>query len=114
MIDEEIEKLSDVVFRQHNARATFACSVPIRETFQGRPVWEGVVHVFDLQGHPSATRAYAWSAAIDGSDKRRVYAVLGDRGDQDAAGCGAGGNRGGTQERVIDGHHPDSTLRAAR
>ncbi len=24
-----------------------------------------------------ATRAYAWSSAIDGSDKRRIYAVLG-------------------------------------
>jgi hypothetical protein len=40
-------------------------------------VWEGVVHVFDLEGHPTATRAYAWSSAIEGSDKRRYYAVLG-------------------------------------
>jgi hypothetical protein len=51
--------------------------VSVRETFHGQPVWEGVVHVFDLQGHPAATRAYAWSSAIDGSEKRRYYAVLG-------------------------------------
>ena len=43
---------------------------------KGQQVWEGVVHVFDVEGHPKATQAYAWSAAIDGSDKRRVYAVL--------------------------------------
>jgi hypothetical protein len=36
----------------------------------------GVVHVFDLTGHPKATRAYAWSSSIEGSDKRRFFAVL--------------------------------------
>jgi hypothetical protein len=51
--------------------------VPVRETFQGQRIWEGIVHVFDIKGHPEATRAYAWSSAIEGSDKRRVYAALG-------------------------------------
>jgi hypothetical protein len=61
---------------QHACRAKLAQTVPVRETFQGKPVWEGVVHVFDLEGHPKATRAYAWSSPIDGSDKRRFFAVL--------------------------------------
>jgi hypothetical protein len=39
-------------------------------------VWEGVVHVFDLEGHPKAPRAYAWSSPIEGSTKRRFFAVL--------------------------------------
>ena len=30
----------------------------------------------DLTGHPKATRAYAWSSPIEGSDKRRFFAVL--------------------------------------
>jgi hypothetical protein len=38
--------------------------------------WEGVVHVFNLEGHPKATRAYAWSSPLEGSDRRRFYAVL--------------------------------------
>jgi hypothetical protein len=50
--------------------------VPVRETFEGRTAWEGVVHVFDLAGHPTATRAYAWSSSIEGSTKRRFFAVL--------------------------------------
>jgi hypothetical protein len=33
-------------------------------------------HVFDLEGHPNAKRAYAWSSPIEGSDKRRFFAVL--------------------------------------
>ena len=32
--------------------------------------------VFDLTGHPNATRAYAWSSRIEGSTKRRFFAVL--------------------------------------
>ena len=39
-------------------------------------MWEGVVHVFDLAGHPTAARAYAWSSPIEGSTKRRFFAVL--------------------------------------
>jgi hypothetical protein len=39
-------------------------------------VWEGVIHVFNLEGHPRATRAYAWSSPIEGSNKRRFFAVL--------------------------------------
>jgi hypothetical protein len=46
------------------------------ELFQGKRVWEGIVFIFDLEGHPKATRAYAWSSPIEGSTKRRYYAVL--------------------------------------
>ena len=56
--------------------ATLAQSIPVRETFEGKTVWEGVVHVFDLAGNPTATRAYAWSSPIEGSTKRRFFAVL--------------------------------------
>jgi hypothetical protein len=34
-----------------------------------------VVHVFDLEGHPTASRVYAWSSPMAGSDKRRFFAV---------------------------------------
>jgi hypothetical protein len=50
--------------------------VPVKETFGGKTVWEGVVHVFDITGHAKAKRAYAWSSPIEGSDKRRFFAVL--------------------------------------
>jgi hypothetical protein len=56
--------------------AKFAQSVPVRETLEGKTVWERVVHVFDLAGHPSATRADAWSSPIEGSTKRAFSAVL--------------------------------------
>jgi hypothetical protein len=60
----------------HSCSATLAQSVPVREIFEGKTVWEGVVQIFDLTGHSTATRAYAWSSPIEGSTKRRFVAVL--------------------------------------
>lgn len=69
-------ELRQAVESLHSCRATFVQSAPVRETFQGLRAWEGVVHIFDLQSHPTATRAYAWSSPIENSEKRRFFAVL--------------------------------------
>ena len=71
-----VDNLRSAVEGTHGGTATFVQSVPVRETFEGQTVWEGVVHIFDLEGHPKANRAYAWSSPIGGSDKRRFFAVL--------------------------------------
>ena len=49
---------------------------PVKETFEGKTVWEGVVHVFNLVGNPKASRAHARSSPIEGSTKHRFCAVL--------------------------------------
>ena len=54
----------------HGAEAELVYRVRIDESWEGEPVWEGVVLVFDLLDHSSATRCYAWE--VDG----RVTAVL--------------------------------------
>ncbi len=74
--DTTIHDLAQAVECMHTCKATLAQSVPVSETFEGKIVWDGVVHIFDLKGHLTATRAYAWSSPIDGSDKRRFFAVL--------------------------------------
>jgi hypothetical protein len=76
MIDVSADQLSKAIESQHGGTATLAQSIPVHETFEGQTVWDGVVHVFDLEGHPKATRAYAWSSPIEGSTKRRFFAVL--------------------------------------
>lgn len=70
-----IEELKDVIRKLHGAEATHVESVPVKETFQGKTVWEGIVEVFELRGHPKATHAYAWTHETDDSKKRHV-AVL--------------------------------------
>ena len=54
----------------------FVQSVPVHEKWGGQTVWDGIVGIFDLAEHPVATRAYAWSSSIEGTEKRRFYAVL--------------------------------------
>ena len=75
-MDSDQQELCRAVERMHTCKATLVQSVPVSETFEGKTVWEGVVHVFDIKGHLTANRAYAWSSPIEGSDKRRFFAVL--------------------------------------
>ena len=62
----------------HNCGATWRESVPVKEVFQGKTLWNGEVEVFDLTGHPKAKRAFGWSHPenADGTGERFV-AVLG-------------------------------------
>jgi len=76
VIEVEADQLKRAVEAQHGCTATFVQSVPVKETFEGATVWDGVVHVFQIHGHPKAKEAYAWSSPIEGSDKRRFFAVL--------------------------------------
>src|SRR3954464_14590960 len=71
-----LNQLREAIEKMHGGTATLAQSVPVRETFEGKTAWEGVVHVSALAGHPTATRAYAWLSPIEGSTKRRFFAVL--------------------------------------
>jgi hypothetical protein len=32
--------------------------------------------IFELEGHPSASRAYTWSSPVEGSTERQYFAVL--------------------------------------
>jgi hypothetical protein len=75
-MEVNMAELKGAVEAQHACTATIFQSVPIKETFGGETVWEGVVYTFSLTGHPTAKRAYAWSSPIEGSDKRRCFAML--------------------------------------
>lgn len=56
----QIEELRDAIHKLHGGTATHAESVPVKEVFQGRTVWDGIVEVFHLEGHPNTNRVYAW------------------------------------------------------
>ncbi len=87
------DQLREAVERMHGGTATLAQSVPVRETFDGKTVWEGVVHVFDLSGHPTATRAYAWYSPIEGA-LSGGFSPYSYGSNQLAAGSCASGDRG--------------------
>ena len=64
------DRFVEAIRQTHGAEATFVDCAPVCEGFRGETVWEGEVLVFDLQGHPTAPKCYAWS--VEG----RVTAVL--------------------------------------
>jgi len=64
-----IEELQDIIRRLHGAEATHIESVPVKETFKGETVWEGIVEVFELTGHATAHRNYAWAHESGTPDK---------------------------------------------
>lgn len=75
-IRQNNKALRGAVEQLHNCHASYVEDVIVVENFGSDTVWEGVVSVFDLKDHPTAKRAYAWSHAIEGSTKRKFYAVL--------------------------------------
>ncbi len=74
--ETSIKALQKAILDLHGCKATWVKSVPVKEVFEGETVWEGVVQVFNLEGHPKATRCYVWSHGLDNSKKRRFFAVL--------------------------------------
>jgi hypothetical protein len=57
----------------YKCRATHVESVAVFERFAGKPIWEGVVEIFDLHECVEANRCYAWSFQKKGETQ---YAII--------------------------------------
>jgi hypothetical protein len=55
-----IEQLQHVIQELHGVKTTHRESVPVKETWNGQTIWDGVVEVFHLHDHPETDTAYAW------------------------------------------------------
>jgi hypothetical protein len=71
-----ISELKDAIRRLHGCEAEHVETVPVKEVFQDRIVWQGQVEVFNIRGHPKARRCYAWSHATGEDDKRKRYVAV--------------------------------------
>jgi hypothetical protein len=71
-----IEELRDAIRRLHGVESEHIKSVPVKETFQGQTVWEGVVEIFHITGHPKASVAYAWSHDTDDPAKPKRHVTV--------------------------------------
>ena len=76
IMKDYLEELKDVIKRLHGAEATHIESVPVKETFRGQTVWDGLVEVFELHGHPATTKVYAWSHDTGDPDKPRKHVTV--------------------------------------
>lgn len=71
-----IDDLKKAVEHLHNCKASHIGEVAVIEKHGPKTVWQGIVHVFHINGHIQTDTCYAWSATIEGSKKRRYYAIL--------------------------------------
>jgi hypothetical protein len=71
-----LDDLRDAIRRLHGVDARHIESVPVKESFQGKTVWDGVVEVFELKGHPLASKVYAWVHETDDPQKPRRHVTV--------------------------------------
>jgi len=69
-----IDELRDAIRNLHGCEAEHIGFESLKEVFKGQTVWEGEVEVFNIRGHPTAKRCYAWAHETDKG--KRYVAVL--------------------------------------
>jgi hypothetical protein len=93
MVEENIPQLKEAVESQHGGAAAYVQSVPVKETFAGQTVWEGVVEV--LEGNARLTSHLCVVVAYRGK-RQAVLRHPAFGWDTVASGCGEGGDCGGS------------------
>ena len=64
-----VRDLLQAIETTHGCKAAHERSAVVMEQFRGQLIWDGVVEVFTLTGHPKARRCYAWSLEEDGQPR---------------------------------------------
>ena len=70
---ERIKYIQAAVEKAAGCTAKHVESSAVVEIFRGQTMWEGIVEVFDLIGHPKAKRAYGWG---DGQGNNARYTAV--------------------------------------
>ena len=65
-MSERIDNLKNAVEKACGCKVRHARSSAVIEGFEGEHIWDGVVEVFDLEGHSRAKQCYAFLFAEDG------------------------------------------------
>ena len=75
-MSDYIAEIQAVFLKLHGCDADYVETVPVVEQFQGETIWQGDVEVFDIRGHPKATRGYGWGYVTNEEGGRRYFTVL--------------------------------------
>ena len=75
-MSDYIAELQAVFMKLHGCDAEYVETVPVVEEFEGETIWQGDVEVFDLVGHPKASRGYGWGYIENEEGGRGYFTVL--------------------------------------
>src|SRR5262244_2971035 len=70
-----IDELRNVI-RLPSAKAKHVERGPVTERFQGQVIWDGIVEVFHLKGHPLTDKVYAWMHHTDDPAKPKRHVTV--------------------------------------
>ena len=76
-MSDYIAEIQAVFLKLHGVDAEYVETVPVVEEFQGETVWQGDVEVFDIRGHPKATRGYGWGYATGEEERAALLHCFG-------------------------------------
>jgi hypothetical protein len=76
MTSHYIAELQSVILRLHGVASRHLESVPVKETFQGRTVWDGIVEVFEVRGDSRTNKIYAWAHDTDDPKQPRRHVTV--------------------------------------
>src|SRR5215212_12115452 len=68
-MSKRVERLKDAIEVMHKCKAMFLQNVPIVALMGSKVVWDVVVTVFAIIGHPKAQRCYAWGYRDETDDQ---------------------------------------------
>ena len=71
-----MQRLQKAIRDLHGVDSSHLRSERLHLMYRDETVWQGVVEVFGLKGHPKAGLGYAWAHEADGGGRRYV-AILG-------------------------------------
>ena len=71
-----LDELREVIRRVHGVDSEHLRTVAVKETLQGKTLWNGLVEIFELKGHPSAKHAYAWADHADDPTLPRHHVTI--------------------------------------
>jgi len=69
-----ITDLQREIRRLYGVESVHVRTVPLTEQFEGKILWQGEVETFDVVGHPTARRCFAW--ASEGDDGQQNYTAV--------------------------------------
>lgn len=71
-----IESLERAIEKAHGVKCAYLETIPVKEIFNGKVVWEGEVEVFSLKDHPKSKKCYAWSHLIGDKDQNKRFVTV--------------------------------------
>ena len=74
-MSQYVQFLQDGIKAQHGCESKHSHAAMVHEEMDGETVWKGEVEVFDLSGHPEATKAFAWAFRNDDGEIKGIAII---------------------------------------